>query len=315
MTAGTARFFNRELSWLAFNERVLEEAADPSTPLLERIKFAAIASSNLDEFFMVRVAAVRREVEDEITTTDLAGLNPSQQLAAIRHRAHAFVATLYRLVNDELLPALGAAHISIVRVATLNEPRRLALAAFFREGVFPVLTPLAIDVSRPFPLLASLSLNLALLLEADGEEPERRLAIVQVPAGLSRLVDVSAGEGICYVLLEDVIRAQLAQLFPGQVVLESVVIRLARDAELELDDEGGNTHLEVVEREVRRRRRSDVVRLEVESSASEELLGLLRDQLDISPEDVFAVPGPLDLRVLLGLADLPGLDVLRDPPL
>ena len=315
MTAGTARFFNRELSWLAFNERVLEEAADPSTPLLERIKFAAIASSNLDEFFMVRVAAVRREVEDEITTTDLAGLTPSQQLAAIRHRAHAFVATLYRLVNDELLPALGAAHISIVPVATLNEPRRLALAAFFREGVFPVLTPLAIDVSRPFPLLASLSLNLALLLEADGEEPERRLAIVQVPAGLSRLVDVSAGEGICYVLLEDVIRAQLAQLFPGQVILESAVIRLARDAELELDDEGGNTHLEVVEREVRRRRRSDVVRLEVESSASEELLGLLRDQLDISPEDVFAVPGPLDLRVLLGLTDLPGLDALRDPPL
>ena len=200
-------------------------------------------------------------------------------------------------------------------VATLNEPRRAALAAFFREGVFPVLTPLAIDVSRPFPLLASLSLNLALLLEADGDEPERRLAIVQVPAGLARLVDVSGGDGVCYVLLEDVIRAQLAQLFPGQVILESAVIRLARDAELELDDEGGHTHLEVVEREVRRRRRSDVVRLEVDSSASEELLGLLRDQLDISPEDVFAVPGPLDLRVLLGLTDLPGLDALRDPPL
>ena len=315
MTSETARFFNRELSWLAFNERVLEEAADPTTPLLERIKFAAIASSNLDEFFMVRVAAVRREVEEETTTPDLAGLTPSQQLAAIRQRAHVFVARLYRLVNDELLPALGAERISIVPVATLNEPRRAALAAFFREGVFPVLTPLAIDVSRPFPLLASLSLNLALLLEADGEEPERRLAIVQVPWGLARLVDVSGGDGVCYVLLEDVIRAQLAQLFPGQVILESAVIRLARDAELELDDEGGNTHLEVVEREVRRRRRSDVVRLEVESPASEELLGLLRDQLDISPEDVYAVPGPLDLRVLLALTELPGLDALRDPPL
>ena len=315
MIAGTARFFNRELSWLAFNERVLEEAADPTTPLLERIKFAAIASSNLDEFFMVRVAAVRREVEEETTATDLAGLTPSQQLAAIRQRAHAFVSRLYRLVNEELLPALGAERISIVSVTTLNEPRRAALAAFFREGVFPVLTPLAIDVSRPFPLLASLSLNLALLLEADGQEPERRLAIVQVPSGLARLVDVSGGDGVCYVLLEDVIRAQLAQLFPGQVILESAVIRLARDAELELDDEGGNTHLEVVEREVRRRRRSDVVRLEVESSASEELLGLLRDQLDISPEDVYAVPGPLDLRVLLALTELPGLDALRDPPL
>ena len=315
MTVETARFFNRELSWLAFNERVLEEAADPTTPLLERVKFAAIASSNLDEFFMVRVAAVRREVEEEITTTDLAGLTPSQQLEAIRQRAHVFVARLYRLVNEELLPALRAERISIVPVATLNEPRRAALAAFFREGLFPVLTPLAIDVSRPFPLLASLSLNLALLLEADGEEPWRRLAIVQVPSGLSRLADVSGGDGVCYVLLEDVIGAQLAQLFPGQVILESAVIRLARDAELELDDEGGNTHLEVVEREVRRRRRSDVVRLEVESSASEELLGMLREQLDISAEDVYAVPGPLDLRVLLALTELPGLDALRDPPL
>jgi polyphosphate kinase len=315
VTAETPLFFNRELSWLAFNERVLEEAADPSTPLLERVKFAAIASSNLDEFFMVRVAAVRREVEEETTTTDLAGLTPSRQLAAIRHRAHVFVAALYRLMNDELLPALSAARISIVPVASLNEPRRAALAAFFREGVFPVLTPLAIDVSRPFPLLASLSLNLALLLEAEGDEPQRRLAMVQVPAGLARLVDVSGGDGVCYVLLEDVIRAQLVQLFPGQVILESAVIRLARDAELELDDEGGHTHLEVVEREVRRRRRSDVVRLEVESSASEELLGLLREQLDISPEDVYVVPGPLDLRVLLALVDLPGLDALRDPPL
>ena len=315
MTAGAGLFLNRELSWLAFNERVLEEAADPSTPLLERVKFAAIASSNLDEFFMVRVAAVRREVEEETTTPDLAGLPPSQQLAAIRKRAHVFVAEMYGLVNTELLPALSAVRISIVPVSTLNEPRRAALGAFFREAVFPVLTPLAIDVSRPFPLLASLSLNLALLLEADGDEPERRLAIVQVPAGLARLVDVSGGDGICYVLLEDVIRAHLAQLFPGQVILESAVIRLARDAELELDDEGGNTHLEVVEREVRRRRRSDVVRLEVESSASEELLGLLRDQLDISSEDVYAVPGPLDLRVLQALTDLPGLDALRDPPL
>ena len=315
MTAGTALFFNRELSWIAFNERVLEEAADPSTPLLERVKFAAIASSNLDEFFMVRVAAVRREVEEEMTTPDLAGLTPSQQLAAIRQRAHRFVAELYRLANGELLPALSAARISIVPVSTLNEPRRAALAAFFREAVFPVLTPLAIDVSRPFPLLASLSLNLALLLEADGEEAGRRLAIVQVPSVLARLVDVSGGDGVCYVLLEDVIRAHLAQLFPGQVILESAVIRLARDAELELDDEGGHTHLEVVEREVRRRRRSDVVRLEVESAASEELLALLCDQLDLSPEDVYAVPGPLDLRVLLALTELPGFDTLRDPPL
>ena len=132
---------------------------------------------------------------------------------------------------------------------------------------------------------------------------------------LTRLVSVAGGDGYTYVLLEDVIRAHIAQLFPGQTIVETTVIRLARDAELELDDEGGRTHLEVVEREVRRRRRSDVVRLEVESAASEELIALLRDQLDIWPEEVYAVPGPLDLRVLFGLTELPGFDALREPPL
>ena len=308
-------FINRELSWLAFNERVLEEAADPTTPLLDRVKFAAIAASNLDEFFMVRVAAVKRAVEEGDAAADAAGLTPSEQLAAIRARSHAFVAALYRLVNDELRPALAASGIRILSVAEIDAGRRRALASLFRDAVLPVLTPLAIDVSRPFPLLSSLTLNLALLIEAAPGDSERRLAIVQVPAVLTRLVEVSGGDGHTYVLLEDVIREYLAQLFPGQPILESTAIRLARDAELELDDEGGHTHLEVVEREVRRRRRSDVVRLEVEASASEELLGLLRDQLDVLPEEVYAIPGPLDLRVLLAITELPGFDALREPPL
>jgi polyphosphate kinase len=315
VTGETALFINRELSWLAFNERVLEEAADPTTPLLERAKFVAIAAANLDEFFMVRVAAVKRELEDGNTAPDLSGLTPAEQLAAIRARSHAFVTTMYRLVNEELRPALAAQQIRILSLPELGDTRQAALATFFRESVLPVLTPLAIDVSRPFPLLSSLSLNLALLLEAPPDEPERRLAIVQVPAGLARLVEVAGFEGYAGVLLEDVIRAHLGQLFPGQTILESVVIRLARDAELELDDEGGRTHLEAVERELRRRRRSDVVRLEVESTASPELLALLRDKLEINGEELYAVPGPLDLRVLMGLTDLPGFDALRDPPL
>ncbi len=303
---------NRELSWLAFNERVLEEAADPSTPLLERVKFASITAANLDEFFMVRVAAVKRSVEEEDAVTDPAA---REELSAIRRRAHALVTSLYDLVNDTLRPALVSAQIRLLTVAELEPSRRAALATFFCDAVLPVLTPLAIDVSRPFPLLSSLSLNLALLLEPAPDETERRLAIVQVPAVLTRLVSVAGGDGYTYVLLEDVIRAHIAQLFPGQTIVETTVIRLARDAELELDDEGGRTHLEVVEREVRRRRRSDVVRLEVESAASEELIALLRDQLDIWPEEVYAVPGPLDLRVLFGLTELPGFDALREPPL
>jgi polyphosphate kinase len=315
VTTETSLFINRELSWIAFNERVLEEGADPTTPPLERVKFAAIAAANLDEFFMVRVAAVKRAVEDEDAEPDPAGLAPLEELSEIRRRARAFVGSLYGLVNDTLLPTLASSGISLLVVRELDDAKRAALGTFFREAVLPVLTPLAIDVSRPFPLLSSLSLNLALLLEPAPGEDERRLAIVQVPAGLTRLVEVAGGEGYTFVLLEDVIRTHIAQLFPGQTISETTVIRLARDAELELDDEGGRTHLEVVEREVRRRRRSDVVRLEVESSASDELLALLRDQLDLSPEEVYAVPGPLDLRVLFALTELPGFDALREPPL
>jgi len=315
VTTETSLFINRELSWLAFNERVLEEAADPSTPLLERVKFAAITAANLDEFYMVRVASVKRAVEEEDAEDDPAGLAPHEELSAIRRRSRAFLESLYRLVNDMLLPAMAVSGISLVAVRDLDDARRAALATFFREAVLPVLTPLAIDVSRPFPLLSSLSLNLALLLEpSPGEEP-RRLAIVQVPAGLTRLVEVAGGDTYTFVRLEDVIRTHIGQLFPGQTILETTVIRLARDAELELDDEGGRTHLEIVEREVRRRRRSDVVRLEVESSTSEELQAVLRDQLDISPEEVYGIPGPLDLRVLFGLTELPGFDALREPPL
>lgn len=308
-------FINRELSWLAFNERVLEEAQDETTPLLERVKFAAIAASNLDEFFMVRVAGVKRAIEDGDTSRDLAGLTPTEQLAAIRQRTHAFVDALYRLVNEELRPKLAAEGLRLMALPELGDARRGALATFFREEVLPVLTPLAIDVSRPFPLLLSLSLNLAVLLEPAAGETDPRLAVVQVPSRLPRLIAVEGFEGHAWILLDDVIREQLASLFPGQRILDSTVIRLARDAELELDDEGGRTHLEIVEREVRRRRRSDVVRLEVENSASDQLVALLRQQLDVGEEDVYALPGPIDLRVLTTVTDVPGYEALREPPL
>jgi polyphosphate kinase len=223
-------FINRELSWLAFNERVLDEAADPSVPLLERLKFAAIAASNLDEFFMVRVAGLRHEVADRETSLDLAGLTPARQLDAISERAHAFVNALYRLTADELWPALAAYGIRVVRFGDLTEAQRAPLSTFFRDAVLPVLTPLAIDVSRPFPLLSSLSLNVAVLLHPGPGKTDRRLAIVQVPSGLARLVRAAAADGHTFVLLEDIIRVHLAQLFPGQLILDSSVIRLSRDA-------------------------------------------------------------------------------------
>jgi polyphosphate kinase len=308
-------FFNRELSWLAFNERVLEEALDATVPLLERAKFAAITSSNLDEFFMVRVAGLKRAVENDETAPDPSGLTPAQQLARIDERVRQLTSTLGRLVNDELLPALQKPGIRLLSWADLTPPQQTSLGSFFRESVMPVLTPLAIDVSRPFPLLASLSLNLALLLEGDPPGAPPRLAVVQVPPGLSRLVRIPGTTECHFILLEDIIRAHVGELFPGQQIREIASIRLSRDSELELDDEGARTHLENVEAELKQRRRSDVVRLEIGPSPSDELIALLKAQLDIDDPDVYTVPGVLDVRVLMGLVELPGFDSLRDPPL
>ncbi|MGE3521084.1 MAG: RNA degradosome polyphosphate kinase, partial [Vicinamibacterales bacterium] len=308
-------FLNRELSWLAFDERVLDEAADPSTPLLERLKFAAITASNLDEFFMVRVAGLKSAVVDNDATPDLAGLTPAQQLRAVSERAHALVDRTYALVFGELMPALEREGVRLAKPGDLDARDRAALGAHFRSSVLPILTPLAIDVARPLPLLSSLSVNVAILLAPARGETLPRLAIVQVPPGLTRLVPVPGADGTTFVLLEEIIRMHLAQLFPGQQILETSMIRLARDAELELDDEGGRTHLDQVEREVRHRRQNDVVRLEIEEGTSSELVSLLCRQTEVEEMDVYAVRGPLDLRFLMALTDLPGLDALRAPPL
>jgi polyphosphate kinase len=308
-------YLNRELSWLAFNERVLEEAADDDVPLFERLKFAAIVASNLDEFFMVRVAGLMRDVDNEREELDLSGLTPLQQLNQVREKARAQMGTLRALVGDSILPALEKNGVRWLSWNSLPAGEQARLSAYFRDAVLPVLTPFAIDVSRPFPLLASLSLNLALLLEPVEPGGEPRLAVVQVPPGLPRLVRLSESSGTAFVVLDDVIREHLTQLFPGQAIREVACFRMSRDAELELDDEGGRTQLELVEREIRRRRRSDVVRLEIEDSASAQLTGMLEQQLDLDPQDVYPLAGPLDLRVLMTLAELPGFEPLRDPPL
>jgi polyphosphate kinase len=305
-------FINRELSWLAFNERVLEEAADPTNSLAERMKFAAIVASNLDEFFMVRVASLHHAAGDDHAPLDPAGLTPAQQLLAVSVRAHALVANLYELVSSELMPAMASRGVRTMQWTELDAVQQGTCAAFFRDAVLPVLTPHAIDATRPFPLLSSLSLNLALRLEPAPGENNYRLAIVQVPSGLARLVPLKQHGS--YVLLEDIISAHLPQLFPGQRIMDTAVIRLARDAELELDEEGGRTRLEIVERELRRRRRSDTVRLEIASSASKSLMEQLREQLDLGEDDVYVVPGPLDLRILMSLTEVSGLDRTGDPP-
>jgi polyphosphate kinase len=306
--ASSERFINRELSWLAFNERVLEEAEDPTNLPLDRLRFAAIVGSNLDEFFMVRVAGLRHALAED-HETDPSGATAYQEFAAVSARAHALVDKLYA-VAGELLAMLETTGIHLITWPALPASQQEALKQFFRDEVQPVLTPLAIDASRPFPILSSLSLNLGFRITSPDGDP--RLAIVQVPARLTRLVKVAAPAS--FILLERIIAAQVNELFVGQTVVETAVFRLARDAELELDDEGGRTHLELVERELRRRRRGGVVRLEVLTGTSDELLDQLTSQLDITRDDVYIVPGPIDLRVLYGLTDVPAFDGLRAPP-
>jgi polyphosphate kinase len=307
-------FINRELSWLAFNYRVLEEAMDPTVPLLDRLKFAIITSTNLDEFFMVRVAGLKNAVQEGDTTPDLAGLTPRQQMHVIGERAHEMVVTLGQTVTEQILPALAEQGVRILPLSALEPPQQGHLTRYFRTEVLPALTPLAIDVSRPFPRLANLTLNLAVLLApAEGEE-QPRLGVVQVPSGLRRLVRPIGGDG-AHVLLEEIIRAELQGLFPGQTILESALFRVARDAEMELDDEGGRGYLEAVEEELRKRRSNRVVRLEVEAGVGDALLAILVQRLDVEVPDVYHVRGPLDLRALQPLVELPALERLREPPL
>jgi polyphosphate kinase len=308
-------FLNRELSWLEFNGRVLEEATDPTNPILERLKFATIVASNLDEFFMVRVAALQNAVAEGDTAPDPAGLTPGQQLVQISERAHAMVDRLYQAVTGEILPALAERGIQIIPLSELEAASRSALAKHFREEVLPALTPLAIDSSRPFPMLANLSLNLAVLLAPAEGETEPRLAVVQVPSRLPRLVRPAGAAGTTYVLLEEEIRGELAALFPGQEIKETAVFRVARDAELDFDDEGGRDLLEVIEEELKNRRLSGIVRLEVEAGVGEDLLTTLHARLEVGAQDTYRIAGPLDIRALQALVDLPALEDLRDPPL
>ena len=280
---------------------MLDEAADGATPLLERVKFAAITASNLDEYFMVRVARLKNAVREGDADPDPsghdAGAAAGRRVGAGARDGDAALRDWSPTICCPRWPGTASASPAL---RDLDVAQQAAVAAYFRDEVLPALTPLAIDVSRPFPLLSSLSLNLALrLTPAEPDEPPR-LAVVQVPSRLPRLVRVAGGEGATFVPLEDVIRGGFDALFPGQTVLESAAFRMSRDAELELDDEGGQSYLEALEEELRRRRKSDVVRLEVEDRASDGLVRLLVEQAGLEGHDLYRVPGLLDLRALLG---------------
>jgi polyphosphate kinase len=316
MTARTqVKFFNRELSWLEFNRRVLEEAADPRNPLLERLRFYCIFHSNLDEFFMVRVASLHHLIEKGEQDPDRTGATPAQQLDSVSTRVRALRAESARLYQAELLPALAREHFRILQAGEMSPAQQKHLDRYFEGEVYPVLTPIAIDEAHPFPHLPGLALNLAISLRSSGRpDAEDHLAIVQVPHRLPGLTRLPDGNESFYCWLGDVIRERLTTLFSGYELLEVAGFRLTRDSQMELDDEGSQDYVRMLESELRKRGTARPIRLEYEDTMSPGLLKRIQQGLGVEELAMMPISGPLDPRPLLSLADMPGYETLHYRP-
>jgi polyphosphate kinase len=312
-------YLNRELSWLEFNARVLEEAADPTNPCLERIKFLSIVSSNLDEFFEIRVAGLQEQLYAGLEPQDFAadGLAPAEQLARIDQRVHHLVGEQYRLLHEELRGELKQSGISWVRLAELSPTERAYVDRLFASDIYPVLTPLAIDPGHPFPHVHNKSLNIALLVERKhANQLQELFAVVQVPAVLDRVVILPGPpDQVRFVLLEDVIAAHLGTLFGGFRVLGHTVFRVTRNTDLAIDEDEAEDLLQTIEENLRQRMHGDAVRLEIEDAADQRFVQMLVGALDLHARDVYRVQGPVDLTVLMALHRLEGFRNLKDEPL
>jgi polyphosphate kinase len=303
------RFSNRELSWLAYNSRVLAQGEDTDQPLLERLKFLAIFASNLDEFYMVRVAGLKRRADMGLQITSADGLSPREVLAALSKRTGELAQRHAHCFLDDVLPALEREGIHIRRWDALDDEEKSRLAEYFRAKVFPVLTPLAVDPGHPFPYISGLSLNLAVLVREHGGSAQH-FARVKVPNNVPRFVVVSQSAVESEFLpLEDLIAAHLSMLFPGMKVIEHHLFRVTRNADVEMEEDRDEDLLQALERELVRRRFGPAVRLEVTDDIHDEVLDLLVSEIDVQREDVQRVPGLLDLSALWQIYDVdrPGL--------
>lgn len=316
--SGSELFFNRELSLLEFHGRVLEEALDERIPLLERLKFLSIFSSNLDEFFMIRVSGLKEELEHEIISRD--GLTPAQQLAKSREHVLSLIAEQARCLREEVLPGLDQAGISIVSYNSLSRHEQERLEYYFVEKVFPVLTPLAVDPSHPFPYISPLSLNLGLMVDppenmkliSSRKLTDRRFVRIKVPSVLPRLVPVGASSSR-FVLIEDIIEANIQSLFPEMKPGPCYRFRVTRDADIEIREEEAQDLLSVIQEELRRRRFGTPVRLEVSADMPDEMIEYLTDSLGLEHDDVYKFDGPLNVQDFMSLYDLDRPD-LKDAP-
>ena len=302
-------FINRELSWLAFNDRVLAEARNASLPIHERIKFLSIVSSNLDEFFMVRVAGLKHQASGGIAELPADGMMPQEQLAAISERAHVMVTEQYRLWSKELVPLLSANGLHILTREYLSAEQKNAARQAFQTQVFPALTPLAVDPGHPFPHLRNKSLNIAMVVRRGDrrrkkDATESSMAVVQVPSVLPRLVSMPATNGTAFLLLEELISMHASDLFPGFAVEQSCAFRVTRNWDIDVDEEESIDLLASIQQELRRRDRGAAVRLEIDNAATPAIEAMLTSALKLSTSDVYRVEGPLQVSDLTAVSDV-----------
>lgn len=294
-------FINRELSWLEFDARVLGEAEDVLNPLFERLKFLSITASNLDEFFMVRVASLKDMVNAGYTKKDIAGMTAAEQLAALDDRTHVFVKRQYKIYNDELVPALAREGFHIIGShEELTHEQEIFVDKYFHEDVYPVLTPMAVDSSRPFPLIRNKTLNIAALLKKKNGDDGTEFATVQVPSVLPRFVRLP-GEQDTIILLEEIIERNIDKLFLNYDILCAYPYRIMRNADLSIDEEDAADLLKEIEKQLKKRQWGQAIRLEVQGNIDKQLLKRLKSELNITDSDIYRIDGPLDLTFLMKL--------------
>lgn len=315
-------YLNRELSWLQFNKRVLQEAVDDSNPLLEKLKFLAITSSNLDEFFMIRVAGLKHQTENNITRRDIASMTPAEQIESISETCQQLVARQYVYLKD-ILSMLKKEGLSFVKPEEMTGEQMKWLESYFEREIFPVVTPMAVDSSHPFPFLASKSLNIAMLLERNERDSlvdeendiDIKTAIVPVPSVLPRIIrlpdDGKNSKMHSFIFLEDVLMHYAARLFIGYDLLEARAFRITRDADLYIDEEDAQDLLVEVERQLKKRQRGAAVRIEFEMGTSRFMRRFMTQEMNLAKEDMYEIDGPIDMTVFFGFCGMKGYDYLR----
>lgn len=301
-------FFNRELSWLEFNQRVLDEAKDNTNPLLERLKFLAISSSNLDEFFMVRVGSLYSQIQAGFDEREVSGLTPGEQIEKILEKVRMMVKDQY-ITYEHLYDRLGVKNLRILNYNMMNEEQLKFVNEYYKNILYPVLTPMVIDSGRPFPLLSNKTLNIGVILQSN-KSGQEVFATIQVPSVLDRLVPIPGENGENFILLEDVIKNHLSELF-GFKVLTTACYRVTKNADLSLNEEGAEDLLETIEESLKQRRWGVEVRLEIEQSNDNRIINILEQEFEISENQIFEIKGPIDLTFCNKLYNVKGYNELK----